>query len=311
MTGKKNGIGIKERLDVHQRVTDIVLELLQKGVAPWQSPVDMRWQWPRNFATGQLYHGINVFLLSAPRYASPWFLTFVQALQLGGNVRKGEKGSLVVKYGTYTQKDKGDQVQTDDEKSRGYLKAYTVFNACQIEGIEFPAAEHVPCPAEPHDAAEAIVRGMPDAPVIHEGRTTGAYYTPTLDVVEMPGREHFTNSEQFYQTLFHELTHATGHSKRLARPSLLENKGMNATSKTAQRTYCQEELTAEMGAAFLCAHAGMSSAQMVEDSAAYIQGWLEALQEPKNKHWVVRAASQAQKAADFILGALAEASAPD
>lgn len=311
MTGKKNGIGIKERLDVHQRVTDIVLGLLQKGVAPWQSPVDMHWQWPRNFATGQLYHGINVFLLSAPRYASPWFLTFVQALQLGGNVRKGEKGSLVVKYGTYTQKDKGDQVQTDEEKSRGYLKAYTVFNACQIEGIEFPAAEHVPCPAEPHDAAEAIVRGMPDAPVIHEGRTTGAYYTPALDVVEMPSREHFTKSERFYQTLFHELTHATGHSKRLARPSLLENKGMNATSQTARRTYCQEELTAEMGAAFLCAHAGMSSAQMVEDSAAYIQGWLEALQEPKNKHWVVRAASQAQKAADFILGALAEASEPD
>jgi len=308
MTGNKKGIGIKERLDVHQRVTDIVLEMLEKGVAPWQSPINMRWQWPRNFATGQLYHGINVFLLSAPHYASPWFLTFVQALQLGGHVRKGEKGSLVVKYGTYAKKDDAEGGNTDDAKTCGYLKAYTVFNACQIEGIEFPAAEQVPCPAVADEAAEAIVHGMPDAPLIHEGRTTGAYYTPALDVVEMPGRQHFTNSERFYQTLFHELTHATGHAKRLARPSLLESKGMNATSQAARRTYCQEELTAEMGAAFLCAHAGMSSAQTLEDSAAYIQGWLEVLREPKNKHWVVRAASQAQKAADFILGTMGAAS---
>lgn len=303
MTGKKKEIGIKERLDVHQRVTDIVLEMLEKGVAPWQSPIDLHWQWPRNFATRQPYRGINVFLLSAPRFASPWFLTFVQALQLGGNVQKGEKGSLVIKYGTYAKEDGSGQTQTDEEKSRGYLKAYTVFNACQIEGITFPEPEQVPCPAEPHDAAEAIVRGMPDAPVIHEGRTAQAYYTPALDVVEMPDRRHFTSHESFYQTLFHELTHATGHARRLARPGLLENKGINATSKTARRIYCQEELTAEMGAAFLSAHAGMSSMQNLEDSAAYIQGWLETLREPKNKHWVVRAASQAQKAADFILGA--------
>ncbi len=311
MSGKKKGIGITERLDVHQRVTDIVLDLLERGVAPWQSPIDMRWQWPRNFATGQPYHGINVFLLSAPRYASPWFLTFVQALQLGGNVRKGEKGSLVVKYGTYARKDDQGDGGDDAAKPCGYLKAYTVFNACQIEGIEFPAAEQAPCPAVPHEAAEAIVQEMPDAPVIHEGRTTGAYYTPALDVVEMPDRRHFTSGERFYQTLFHELTHATGHASRLARPSLLENKGMNAASQAARRIYCQEELTAEMGAAFLCAHAGMSSVQTLEDSAAYIQGWLEALREPKNKHWVVRAASQAQKAADFILGTSADPAVPE
>jgi len=141
-----------------------------------------------------------------------------------------------------------------------------------------------------------ILVGMPNRPTLRYGTTT-AFYSPAEDTVFMPehGR-HAAVSESFYGTLFHEHIHAVGAPQRLNRKSLVENKGLHAS----RETYAEEELVAEMGAAFLCAHAGIFEDQS-ENSAAYLAGWLKALKGADAKTWIIRAASQAQKAADYIL----------
>ena len=218
----------------------------------------------------------------------------------------GEHGSLVVKYGTYTKEDEA-AATGEDAEIRRYLKAYTVFHASQIEGIEFPKPADLPelSITEKTDRARAIVAAMPNAPTIHEGAAVPCY-RPSTDSVHMPERGYFSSEEAYYSTLFHELSHGTGHASRLARKSLLENKGIDAAGDTARKTYAEEELVAEMGASFLCAHAGIMAGEF-ENSAAYLQGWIDALKSKDAKGWIIRAASQAQKAADYILNIQPEA----
>ncbi len=282
--------------NIYDQVTDRIIAQLEQGIVPWQSPYFSKVGFPRNFSSGNPYHGINVFLLGSLRYTSPWFLTYIQAKELGGHVMKGEKGSLVIKYGTYTKEAEGEA----SDEQRKYLKGYTVFHASQIEGITFPEPESVPeLPASAAcDRARAMVAAMPKAPAMQEG-TAVPCYRRSSDSVHMPERRFFTSEEAYFATLFHELTHATGHESRLARKSLLENKGIDAEGE-ARKTYAEEELVAEMGASFLCAHAGIIEAEL-ENSAAYLQGWIDALKSKDAKGWIIRAASQAQKAADFIL----------
>lgn len=293
------------KYDIYAEVTNRIIEQLEKGVIAWQSPYFSKVGFPKNFASGKHYRGINVFLLASLRYTSPFFLTYKQALELGGNVRKGEKGSLVIKYGTYSKEGDAAPAAAEAEETRRYLKGYTVFHASQIDGIEFPKPDSLPVlPAsEACDRARALVAGMPHAPAIHEG-TAIPCYRPSTDTVHMPERGYFTSEQAYYSTLFHELAHSTGHASRLARKSLLENKGIDAEGE-AREVYAEEELVAEMGASFLSAHAGIIEAEL-SNSAAYLQGWIDALKSKDAKGWIVRAASQAQKAADFILNIQAE-----
>lgn len=288
--------------DIYSQVTDRIISLLQQGVVPWKSPYLSKVGLPRNFSTGRAYQGINIFLLGCQRFTSPYFLTFLQAKELGGYVRKGERGSMVVKYGTY-QKAEGHNSQgaADEAETRRYLKSYTVFHASQVEGVEFPKLEDLPdLPITDKTArARAIVEGMPLAPEIREGSAVPCYRKRT-DSVHMPERGFFTSEEAYYAVLFHELVHSTGHSSRLARPSLLENKGMHAEEDTSRKVYAEEELVAEMGASFLTAQAGIIEGEL-ENSAAYLQSWITALKSKDAKGWIIRAASQAQKAANFIL----------
>lgn len=292
--------------DLYARIIDRLLELLAQGVAPWKSPCFCKTGFPRNFASGKAYRGINVFLLGSLRYTSPYFLTFLQAKELGGHVRKGEKGALVIKYGTYTKETEGAASGDAGEEQRKYLKGYTVFHASQIDGITFPEPENLPelAPSAACDRARAIVAGMPDAPAMREGSAIPCY-RPGTDSVHLPERRYFTSEESYFSTLFHELAHATGHPSRLARASLMENKGIEAAGE-ARKVYAEEELVAEMGASFLCAHAGIIEAEL-ENSAAYLQGWMDALQSKDAKSWIICAAAQAQKAADFILNIPPEA----
>ena len=133
----------RERFDVYEAVTKRILERIESGVVPWQSPSIARVGYPRNLATRKHYRGINVFLLGSHEFQSPYFLTFLQAKELGGNVRKGEKGFPIVKVGTWTKEAEGSPAPASDgppaAEPRKFLKLYTVFNACQIEGVEFPA----------------------------------------------------------------------------------------------------------------------------------------------------------------------------
>ena len=289
------------KTDIYEQVTDRIISQLEQGVVPWKSPYFSKVGFPRNFSSGKAYQGINVFLLGSHRFTSPYFLTFIQAKELGGFVRKGERGSLVVKYGTYTKQGE-DAVSTDeDPETRRFLKGYTVFHASQIEGIEFPKPAELPelSITEKTDLARKLVAGMPNAPAIKEGSAVPCY-RPGSDSVHMPEHCFFENEEAYYSTLFHELIHSTGHASRLARKSLMENKGIEALGDTSRKTYAEEELVAEMGASFLNAHAGITEDEHT-NSAAYLQSWLDALKASDSKGWIIRAASQAQKAANYIM----------
>lgn len=296
----------RERFDAYEEITNRIIERIERGVVPWQSPSIARVGFPRNFSTGKLYSGINVFLLGSQEFQSPYFLTFIQARELGGHVRKGEKAFPVIKVGTWNKEteDSPDAVGDGEPASekRKFLKIYTVFNACQIDGITFPEVAKCASFTESAmaDNARRILGEMPRPPVFHEGRKSFPHYVPELDTVEMPSRETFRAEWRFYKTLFHEVAHATGHETRLNRPSLTENRGRYAVGED-RKTYCLEELVAEMTAAFLGASAGIIE-DGFENSAAYLQGWLEVLKVKDNKTWLVKAASDAQRAADYVLG---------
>jgi antirestriction protein ArdC len=210
---------VSERFDAYETVTRRIIEKLEQGVVPWQSPSIARVGFPCNFSTGKRYSGINVFLLGAHQFQSPHFLTYIQARELGGHVRRGETGFPVIKVGTWLKEehDGADGAEPGEIEKRKFLKLYTVFNACQIEGIEFPAPPKCETFTECAMAENArrIVAGMPRPPQIHEGRKSHPHYVPATDTVEMPDRLTFRGESHYYATLFHELAHATGHASRL------------------------------------------------------------------------------------------------
>lgn len=294
-----NNAAKKERIDPYQVVTDIILKHLEEGVVPWRRPWNREVGRPRNFHTGKTYRGVNLMMLAWRNFASPLWLTFQQVKTLGGSVRKGERGSMVVKWGRFKPKENqpDEQAENGSKKAKFYLKEYTVFNSTQVEGIQFPTVEKQPLLAKPKriKIAEEIVAMMPQPPVIMEGQRDMACYKPSTDTVFMPAIGSFKGAEDYHLTLFHELIHATGHESRLNRKTLVETDGFGG------KVYSQEELVAEMGAAFL----GLE-ADIVQDNhlnaAAYIQSWLDVLREPDHKRWLVFAATQATKAAEFILG---------
>ena len=284
------------RNDPYQLVTDTILAHLERGVVPWRCPWNRTTGRPRNFHTGRDYQGVNVLLLGLLHFPSPWWMTIRQANERGGCVRKGEHGAIVMKFGRYDRAEKnGDG--TEDKKTTLFLKSYRVFNATQIDGIEFPPVETGPQldPKQRIQRAEQIVAQMPKPPKISEGRTTRASYRRSTDTIEMPEFGRFDSPEEFHLTLFHELIHSTGHESRLSRKGVTESDGFGG------KTYSQEELVAEMGAAFLGMEAGIVRDQH-EQSAAYLQAWLDTLRVQEHRRWIVQAANHAGRAADFVLG---------
>lgn len=289
------------RRDPYQAVTDLILEHLEKGTVPWRCPWNREVGRPCNFQSGKPYRGINSLLLGWRHCGSPWWLTYRQAQERGGQVCKGERGAMVVKYGTFNAKDAatdGPDLSPGNpsKKKLGYLRTFTVFNATQIEGIAFPAAD----PKQPlvtwqrKEHADAIVAAMPQPPPILEKDITRAFYSVSKDEVAIPLMGKFESVEAYYATLFHELVHASGHQSRLKRDTLMQHDEFGGP------VYSREELVAEMGAAFLGMEADIVSDRH-EQSAAYLNGWLAALKAKEHSKWIVQAAAQAAKAADYIL----------
>jgi antirestriction protein ArdC/proteasome lid subunit RPN8/RPN11 len=271
--------------DVYQIVTDRIIRLLESGTVPWHTPWKGGNQWPQNFVSRKVYRGINLFLLNAANYASPYWLTFKQVQQLGGRVRKGEQSFPVVFWKML------QETRDGETKHIPFLRYHSVFNVAQCEGLKVPVAPAVESSFQPIERCEQVVTEMPQRPVInHQGAR--ACYSPSLDTVSMPEAKLFTSSEGYYSTLFHELVHATGHVSRLNRKEITD------PNRFGSVPYSREELVAEMGAAFLCGHCGIENTT-IEQSAGYIQSWLGKLKE--DRKLVVHAAAQAQKACDFIL----------
>ena len=270
----------------YDRITERIVELMEEGTVPWHKPWQVKTGMPRNLITQKPYRGINTFLLMAMGYESPNWLTFRQAVQLGGSVKKGEKSCPVVFWKPMEVKDE----QSGEVEKIPFLRLYHVFNVAQCEGLKnVPAADEA---AIVIHAPGEIVAGMPQPPAVKHGMTQ-AYYSPSNDTVGMPERKRFTTDDGYHATIFHELVHSTGHEKRLKRQSITERNGFGSDP------YCKEELIAELGSAFLCGHSGIVE-RTIDSSAAYLEGWLSKLKDDKTL--IVYAAAQAQKAADFILG---------
>src|SRR5262245_5365590 len=233
--------------DAYEAVTARILEALEAGIVPWHRPwKSIGGTGPTSLATGKPYQGVNVFILEATAalrgYSSRYWATFNQVKTRGGKVRKGETGTAIVFWKII------DRENADDERERiPFLRYFTVFNAEQCDGLEVPAEEPMP-EFDPIEAAESIADGMPNRPTVNHGGDQ-AYYSPGLDYVQMPLRVAFTSPQGYYTTLFHELSHSTGHSSRLHRPTL------SSPAPFGTPDYSKEELVAEMAAAFLCGQA--------------------------------------------------------
>lgn len=287
------------KTDLYQRITDQIIAELEKGVRPWMKP------WSAENTTGRItrplrangvpYRGINVLMLWSEAmdkgYSAPIWMTFKQALQLGGHVRKGERGSLVVFASKFTRTETDSESGEDTERNIPFLKGYTVFNVTQIEGLPaqyYPAPVAAPETMPRIEAAETFVAAT-KADIRHGGGM--AFYQMTNDFVQMPPFEFFRDAVSYYATLIHELTHWTRHKARLDREF--------GRKRFGDAGYAMEELVAELGAAFLCADLGLTP-DIRDDHAAYIASWLKVLKDDRRA--IFTAASHAQRAADFLHG---------
>ena len=291
--------GETSRQDIYTRVTERIVADLEQGVRPWAKP------WNAEHAAGKItrplrhngtrYSGINILMLwssaLAGGFAAPIWMTFRQSMELGGHVRKGEKGSLVVYANSITRKETDEQTGDDTEREIHFMKGYTVFNVEQIEGLP----EHYYAKPEPRfnpvqriEHAEQFFTAT-KADIRHGG--TQAYYAQASDYIRMPPFEAFCDAESYYATLAHESTHWTKHPSRLDREF--------GRKKWGDEGYAEEELVAELGAAFLCADLELVL-QPREDHASYIAHWLNVLQ--NDKRAIFRAAAHAQRAAALLHG---------
>jgi len=278
---------------VHEIVNQRIMELLEQGTVPWRKTWNAASNSPKNLVSKKEYRGINTFILATSSFSSPYWMTYKQAADKGGHVIKGSKSTPVVFWKWIDRKD-GDGADGEDTNSKGkipILRLYNVFNMEQIEGLEPPPATEIIRTFSPIETAQQIISGMPLRPDIHHGGNS-ASYSPMLDYVKLPVPEAFDSPEEYYSTAFHELSHATGHASRVGRKGILE------PSYFGSHEYSKEELIAEMGAAFLCGHAGIEQ-RTIENSAAYIHGWLRSLK--NDKKMLIMAAAQGQLASDFIL----------
>jgi antirestriction protein ArdC len=297
---------IRTGATLYSEVTDRIIAQLEEGTLPWVRPWDngkAALGLPRNGGTGRRYSGINVLILwhrlFEQGFGSQRWLTYRQAQALGGNVRKGEQGTTVCYADRFTPRD-GDTVRsgTDGEPRQiAFLKRFTVFNIDQCEGLDVaPSADPVATwnPAISMPRAEVLIAASGADIRIGGGE---AYYAPQDDYIRVPRPEHFHEPINWYRTALHELGHWTGHRSRLDR---LPDSGFGSPA------YAREELVAEMASAFLCAELGIVPTVRHAD---YLGAWLSVLREDSKA--IFRAASQASKAADYLLNFVSDTGGDD
>ena len=273
---------------LYQSATGKIIRALKQGIVPWRKSSYVAPA--RNAVSKKAYRGINQFVLGLNSYRSPYYLSEKQASRLGGRVREGEQPHGVVNW-RYWDVMKPDKTGKEPVGDVQFLRYHLVFNVEQCDGLpDFPAPPRG-AGDEIIARAEATINGMPAKPkIIYDGDRAG--YNPLGDTVTVPRRGRFAAPDDFYGTIFHELTHATASPARLGR-----NDDWTAFG---DKKYSHEELVAEMGSALLCARAGLKDRGLLGKTAAYIAHWLGVLE--KNPKILFLAASQAQRAADFILG---------
>lgn len=278
------------KTDVFGKITERIVSILEAGQASgsitWSGQGEAG-RIPYNLSTGKQYRGANVLSLWGSAleagYASRAWLTFKQALDMGGHVRKGEKGTLGIYFDSYERDAPGDGDGEPGKRRIAFAKAFTVFNLDQVEGVDRPDPR--PLERDPIKAAEDLMIAS-GARISEIG--TRAYYDPGGDFIRLPDRYRFETKENFYVVALHELTHWTGHESRLAR---------DLRNRFGTEAYAMEELVAELGSAFLCAETGVAG--KLEHHANYAKSWLKVLK--SDKRAVVTASAAAERAARFLI----------
>ena len=277
--------------DLYQDVTDRIVAAIEAGTPPWVKPWSVSDQRPRNATTNRHYRGVNSVLLGieadSKGYADSRWLTFRQAIELGARIRGGERGTTVVFYKLTKLPEQSADKQEIQYRTVPLLRSFTVFNIAQVEGIPESMATPAEQPAwDAHGEAETLLYTS-GAEIYYGG--SEAYYQRTNDVIHLPNRSAFADRGAYYSTALHELVHWTGNQKRCNR---------NLGGRFGDAAYAVEELVAELGSAFLCAHCRLDGTLQ---HPGYLRAWLEVLK--ADKRAIFTASAKAQAGADYILQA--------
>lgn len=275
---------------IYKIVTDKIIEKLEQGTIPWQKT--WKSEVPRNFVTNIPYKGINTLLLGLQDFEKSYWLTFRQVKELSGWVKKSETSSMVVFWKPIVN-NKHQELDENSADVSFLLRYYNVFNIEQVELPDEIKSERISNGTNTKLlSAENIIDNYPKPPSIVINNTIpNPRYLPRIDRVEIQSIANFNSSDSYYSSLFHEIIHSTGHNERLAR------KGITDKIEFGSERYSKEELIAEIGASFLSSLSGIENT--IDNQASYIENWLQVLQ--NDKRMVLIAASQAQKAVDWIL----------
>jgi len=274
-------------MDIYSEITSRIISEMENGIIPWEKP------WLAcgkaiSYSTGKAYSLLNQMLLGRPGE----YLTFKQCQAAGGFVRKGEKAHMVVFWKWIEQEDQ----ETGEKKEIPFLRYYNVFHIDQCEGVTAKHTAEIAFPdkAETTEAAQSIVYDYCSRKGVKLSHKEGdrAFYRPSSDEIVLPVRKQFVSTAEYYSTIFHELTHSTGHPSRLNR--------LNRAAFFGSEDYSKEELVAEIGAATLINHVGIETSSSFRNNTAYIQNWLQVLK--NDKRFIVSAAGKAEKAVNLILG---------
>lgn len=274
--------------DVYEMVTDRIIEQLEQGVIPWEKPWGGVIDGAYNRISKRPYSLLNQMLLQH----SGEYATFKQWSELGGHIRKGEKSEIVVFWKLQPYEDEN----ADGEKiikQIPLLRYYNVFHVSQVDGVEpkeIDLNEFEPIEEAERIKTEYMTR---EHLKILEKLTDKAFYSPAFDYIQVPCKEQYRNVEEFYSTLFHEMVHSTGYKTRLDREDVKD------CMYFGSENYSKEELTAELGSAFLVNLLGIETKNSFRNSSAYIQGWLRKLR--GDKKFIISASSKAEKAVKYIL----------
>lgn len=295
-----------QKRDVFGEVTAKILQSLENGVIPWRQT----WGFvepAQNHFSGHRYRGLNALLMLLGEYETPYFATMRQINEAGGRVKKGEKSTSIY-FRDVLYKDKaGKKLKEEEAKARmkagdksvrsySFIAIHSVFNLSQTEGVPVkPATRMGNADNEPIALCRDFLETVKPVPALRTVVGDRASFNPLTDQITMPPLTHFINSENYYGTLFHELIHWTGHESRLNRKTLMQ------LARYGDPVYSKEELTAEIGACFLCNRLGIDLPEMVQNSAAYIGHWLNVLRQEKTFIW--EASIDAQAAYGYLVQA--------
>ena len=291
------------KITPYEAVTAKIVALIESGeLKSWVSPYAPKYGVAKNYFSGHVYSGLNYFLLNVFNGEKlPFYGTFKQIKDAGGSVNKGAKGTRIY-FNSMLFKHNGKTITVEEYKAllaKGveglskffFQKEYVVFSLEDTTGIDYKLPEQVKI--EPLNAVQEVISAYKNCPNIVSKRQTGAFYNPLTDTVNVPTVENIINPDSHASTMFHELIHSTGHGTRLKREGILIHGGFGS------EIYSFEELIAELGAAMLCGKYGVEAE--IENSAAYIKGWLKPLKDdPK---LIFKAAAAAQKAVEYMLAA--------